>query len=1556
MIDDDRPTKLPVDVYVRLPPHRQLPLVKEQMDFQEKKRRDFLESGRSYADQFRSALRDLNDVLYSRPPQETQTLGAILEEAHAAGRVPATEDRGVPKASLLSMETANRLAPSAAMEKKIKESNVPLAGHMARATKEKAKSVNAMDAGRKTMAANDAVAAARSRRQTNQRVSARFTAACQSARDAMRRRASCPPAASSRRMLEENVQRLLRRSEEAKALEKQVRGMAPREEETRLRDKNKLLEDQVNNQVGLIKGLREKLRLAAAANAQLSEALALVTTELQNRGVTAPAIAGKLLPPPRPALTELGTLVFCDVQSSAHLWETLGSNVMSTQVKIYHEVIRRVRERHNGTEVDRVGDRLQLTFRTAVAATKFAVEAQLELTQADWCVELTENPDTPAEYVRGSTTQYLWHGFRVSMGVYSNCRPELDRLTDTVAYNGENCEAAAVLQLMAEGGEILIGADVHAQCLNVLPASLVVFQGVGQLLTHKSRATVFRAVHATLKDRLHTFKKDLNGMEAHALDMMTEGHLRSLLPKGSREGIHDNYTAPTDGVSIVCVAPENVAALFDEKNNIPLKVRQQALNSFCETVERTKGPRGYVSRKFHHCYEIVYQNATDAAVFALKLQLRLLEVEWPDILMLAEFASARVKGQLVFNGIRARVGMHVVETTQKRIDPMYGTARFGGKGTDFASVLASVAKGGEILVTATALNVFSENVVLLDHPCFDAACGIPLPGYDAISTAFQVFPQALKLRGPYLVREHKLPDEPADDRTEAIDTLVKQLATVQDTLEAKCKYIARLEKRADDKSAVIRDIRKEVLGKGFPTVDVAVELQKLETNMYFETKTLLCIGIAHAQDLVEVWPDEMSEFVDIMDEFIQEFLPTYRGVELRRVPSGMVRILMFDDQVTAVEFWLTVARQSMHLKWPDKLAASDKAGVVMLSDMPHAGHIAHGLDDVVWRGLRPVAGLVHGRPECSLNPCTRMMVASGAVVNDCVSLMLRARDGECYAPVAMHEDLQVRCDEKVDMVSVDALPAIGVCRIVPTDPQLVGRYEDAKRYNTQLSGEEAQPVLQKHVVRRDKGFLVHIVMQSTPVLSDSTEFFADKALFHTCVRKVIAEYDGSVVTSTDNEYLAGFHDFSKGAEFSLHIHVALLAQQWSERLLRLPEYAPRSVGHGRVMGGILVACGAHTIPDIALSVDLVAGQDVWVHKEVALAYMLAREAHFGETLASSDAKSIIEAISGARHATYCECSGDILMLQEKATANAWTCLPHGLKGRLALFLYDDAQRCTTESLERFNRREQRRGLRREFLAKEMALERGACQAMEPMIPSIHKPAPERNRMLFKNIRAVARNCHFKKRTAENTMALLETVAMMSEDPLYQTEKMVELNTPPQHQALLFHTLHHYPACQSLHFNRSLANRLMMEGAPMDADGNPVDDEDDSSRAASRASKRRGSRRASVAASADKHGVTMSDVVRVHVDVERFATLISVTGVEPGAGVDGNKALVESWVRPLFPVVCPDDEPSTETAEKVGLMTENARSLTVDDVDTTELDDVYASLIGHLTTALHRICQ
>ena len=251
MIDDDRPTKIPADIYLSMTEKKKRAYVKEQIDHQDAKRRTFLETGRSYADRFHSALRELNDVLDSRAPQQAQPLGSILQEAHGAGRVPAEQE---DPATRKAVDVAARLKPSKALEKQ----NEELKGQtesLSRVTKNKARSAVAMDATHRTMVANDAVSQRRGRTQKLGATTQRFEDACQSAREFLRRRNSCPPTATSQRILVERVTLLKARGVEAKALDKQVRGMQPREEEVKLRDKCQLLEDQVNNQVALIKGL-----------------------------------------------------------------------------------------------------------------------------------------------------------------------------------------------------------------------------------------------------------------------------------------------------------------------------------------------------------------------------------------------------------------------------------------------------------------------------------------------------------------------------------------------------------------------------------------------------------------------------------------------------------------------------------------------------------------------------------------------------------------------------------------------------------------------------------------------------------------------------------------------------------------------------------------------------------------------------------------------------------------------------------------------------------------------------------------------------------------------------------------------------------------------------------------------------------------------------------------------------------------------------------------------------------------------------------------------------
>eukprot|EP00756_Hemistasia_phaeocysticola_P025642 Hpha_TRINITY_DN16015_c5_g7::TRINITY_DN16015_c5_g7_i1::g.117138::m.117138 len=134
-------------------------------------------------------------------------------------------------------------------------------------------------------------------------------------------------------------------------------------------------------------------------------------------------------------------IVFTDIQSSTSLWER-DPNAMHQAVRIHYYVLRECAKKWNGYEVKVIGDAMMLAFTLARDAVEFGLDAQIDLVQSSWPVDLLSH--SLCKRVEGPDGIPLWNGVRVRIGVnWGPARPEINMVTHRWDYFGSTVNVAA---------------------------------------------------------------------------------------------------------------------------------------------------------------------------------------------------------------------------------------------------------------------------------------------------------------------------------------------------------------------------------------------------------------------------------------------------------------------------------------------------------------------------------------------------------------------------------------------------------------------------------------------------------------------------------------------------------------------------------------------------------------------------------------------------------------------------------------------------------------------------------------------------------------------------------------------------------------------------------------------------------------------------------------------------------------------------------------------------------------------------------------------------------
>lgn len=150
-------------------------------------------------------------------------------------------------------------------------------------------------------------------------------------------------------------------------------------------------------------------------------------------------------------------LVFTDIKNSTSLWET--NPGMQTAMRMHNSLLRRQLRIIGGYEVKTEGDAFMVSFPTVTSALLWCFTTQLQLLNEDWPREILECPD--GREVRDSHGELIARGLSVRMGIHVGVPVwERDPITRRMDYFGPMVNKSARVSASADGGQIMVSADV----------------------------------------------------------------------------------------------------------------------------------------------------------------------------------------------------------------------------------------------------------------------------------------------------------------------------------------------------------------------------------------------------------------------------------------------------------------------------------------------------------------------------------------------------------------------------------------------------------------------------------------------------------------------------------------------------------------------------------------------------------------------------------------------------------------------------------------------------------------------------------------------------------------------------------------------------------------------------------------------------------------------------------------------------------------------------------------------------------------------------------------
>jgi class 3 adenylate cyclase/basic membrane lipoprotein Med (substrate-binding protein (PBP1-ABC) superfamily) len=148
---------------------------------------------------------------------------------------------------------------------------------------------------------------------------------------------------------------------------------------------------------------------------------------------------------------------------------------------------------------------------------------------------------------------------------------------------------------------------------------------------------------------------------------------------------------------------------------------------------------GYEVKTVGDSFMIAVKSPVDGLVLALNIQRRLFAAEWPS-----EFRYGFVESHL-WNGLKVRIGVHFCRDVEPKFEPLHQYYDYYGNDVNVSARIESSARGGQVLVDSSTLQVMREDpdyelLVLADNDVRLSAKDVELKGVEERFSLFQVTP------------------------------------------------------------------------------------------------------------------------------------------------------------------------------------------------------------------------------------------------------------------------------------------------------------------------------------------------------------------------------------------------------------------------------------------------------------------------------------------------------------------------------------------------------------------------------------------------------------------------------------------------------------------------------------------------------------------------------------------------------------------------------------------------------------------------------------------------
>eukprot|EP00759_Apiculatamorpha_spiralis_P056068 PhF_6_TR7954/c0_g1_i1/m.12016 len=546
---------------------------------------------------------------------------------------------------------------------------------------------------------------------------------------------------------------------------------------------------------------------------------------------------------------------------------------------------------------------------------------------------------------------------------------------------------------------------------------------------------------------------------------------------------------------------------------------------------------GYEVRSEGEAFFVAFASTSDALHFCLSVQERLVQIEYPEILRKFPdgVCDTDAEGQVIWNGIRVRMGIHKGSATAVP-DPITHRMDYFGVTVTRAARIAAHARGGQILISAEVQHTVKERVRELRKPVVRDLGHVQLRS-DKKETMqlYSLLPSSLSGRNFPIVNPE--------------DRLLPSLRGVLAS-----RWVMDLDIRSKD----------------------VCEVQALR-EAPTHRPALVFIGTEHSSQIADIMGSAYKSFLRSWQEAVRELLVTSQGYEVKY--EGWELFVAFPTPKHALEFAVLFQEYFLHWDYPDAILKHES-----FDQMPK--EVTDESGPVRWRGLRFRIGIHAGEVDAEMDPATYRMDYSGPAVNKAARIESSARAGQIALSVEAYDMLG---DTPAEVVPTASFHVIGFRQIkgLSQPVKLIAAYPVNLRRRQQdieqMENDETAAMvditsprsraaatrwgveaLRKNIAQTNatnefavtapqgEVVLVFTDIQGSNWLWENCDsgMYEAVRMHHDVMREGIQKYKGYEVRTDGDAFMVAFNDVVSAVKWSMDMQRALLHLPYAKELLR----------------------------------------------------------------------------------------------------------------------------------------------------------------------------------------------------------------------------------------------------------------------------------------------------------------------------------------------------------------------------------------------------------------------